>query len=202
MVGAPALKTAAANLTKLTRNNDGVFPGLAVLETLRRGSGSHGSADMPVWGDVFRQSQYGETQIILRTHNIVTYLESIQEPAPPPPAKERSTAPLRITDIRSSFGGEMYRAYCASCNGVDGRGGGPAAGTLKSTPADLTRLRDADGKFPTEKVQTLLFQPSSGVHGSTEMPVWGDLFRRTNEDLTQARLRVYNLTRHLESMQR
>ena len=35
-----------------------------------------------------------------------------------------------------SSGGEMYRAYCAACHGLGGKGDGPASSALKSAPAD------------------------------------------------------------------
>lgn len=198
---ASALKSPATDLTKMTLNNQGVFPSLAVLITLRQGTGAHGTPDMPVWGNIFRQS-WGDTDLNVRTYSLTRYLESIQEPAPPPPAKEPKQRQLRITDIRPHFGGDMYRAYCGSCHGVDGRGNGPAAYTLKKTPTDLTALRGADGKFPGAKIHKLLEQPAAGVHGSTEMPVWGDLFRATHEDETVIKLRISNLSRYLESIQR
>lgn len=197
---APALKVAATDLTRLTRNNDGVFPALAVLATLRPGGGVHGSPDMPVWGDVFRHSNHDERDVYIRTYNLMKYLELIQEPAPPPAAKAPKPTQLRITDVRADFGGNMYRAYCASCHGVDGRGQGPVTPTLKGTPPDLTRLRGDDGKFPTGRIQHLLLTPEA-AHGSAEMPVWGNLFRSTHEDPMVVRLRVANLTRYLEGMQ-
>jgi putative copper export protein/mono/diheme cytochrome c family protein len=35
-------------------------------------------------------------------------------------------------------GAALYPGHCASCHGADGRGGGPAASSLKEPPADLT----------------------------------------------------------------
>lgn len=68
-----------------------------------------------------------------------------------------------------------FRAYCASCHGVDGDGNGPVAATLKVAPPDLTRLAFRNGGvFPddaTYKTISGLGMPAS--HGTTEMPVWG-----------------------------
>ncbi len=199
---AKALKTAASDLTILSRNNYGAFPSLAVLNTLRPGGGVHGSEDMPVWGDVFRQSHQDSTAINFRAYNLMRYLESIQEPTAPPLKKVSIPREPKITDFRPHFGGDMYRAYCASCHGVDGRGNGPSAYTLKSTPTDLTKLRGPDGKFPTVKIQAILAEVGTSAHGSAEMPLWGDLFRSTQEDPSISKLRIYNLTRYLESIQR
>jgi mono/diheme cytochrome c family protein len=199
---AKALKTAASDLTVLSRDNYGAFPALAVLATLRRGGGVHGSEDMPVWGEVFRQSHQDDTAIHLRTYNLVRYLESIQEPTAPPLKKVPAEKELKISDVRPHFGGDMYRAYCASCHGVDGWGNGPSAYTLKKTPTDLTKLRGPDGKFPATKVQAILSEVGTSAHGSAEMPLWGDMFRATQEDPSISKLRIYNLTRYLESIQR
>lgn len=199
---ASALKTRPANLTRLTANHGGVFPANSVLVSLRTGGGTHGSSEMPVWGDVFRQSNYSESDIFMRTYNLVRYVESIQDTAPAPKADPVTPARLRkITDVRPSMGGEMFRSYCSSCHGVDGRGAGPAAARLKTTPPDLTHLRGPDGKFPFAKVESLLMRPDAGVHGSTEMPLWGDLFRRTGEGVDLRKLRTHNITRHIERLQ-
>ncbi len=169
---AKALKTAASDLTILTRNNYGAFPALAVLATLRPGGGVHGNEEMPVWGNVLRQSYHQDNMAVeTRLYNLVRYLESIQEPTAPPLKKLPLEREPKITDFRPHFGGDMYRAYCASCHGVDGRGNGPSAYTLKSTPTDLTKLRAADGKFPAVKVQTILSEVGIPAHGSAEMPL-------------------------------
>ena len=40
------------------------------------------------------------------------------------------------------------------------------------------------------------------AHGSREMPVWGDVFRRKGgADQAQVKLRVHNLTSFIESLQ-
>jgi mono/diheme cytochrome c family protein len=51
--------------------------------------------------------------------------------------------------VSPADGPTMFRAYCAVCHGLDGRGGGPATDALKKRPADLTQLsRKHDGRFP------------------------------------------------------
>lgn len=110
-----------------------------------------------------------------------------------------------ISATKVTDGAEMYRNYCASCHGMDGKGTGPAAAALSEAMPDLTKLAQAnDGPFPAESVmQTLGRIKGGGAHGSEEMPVWGDVFRAssggTDEFLVQ--LRIYNLMRHLEGMQ-
>ncbi len=40
--------------------------------------------------------------------------------------------------IESMYGPDLYRLYCATCHGRDGKGNGPAAAALKVPPPDLT----------------------------------------------------------------
>ncbi len=74
-----------------------------------------------------------------------------------------------------------YQAKCASCHGVSGKGDGPAAKSLKKAPPDLTTYAKRNGgAFPTEIAWLVIDgRPiESGVHGSREMPIWGQDFRR------------------------
>ena len=111
------------------------------------------------------------------------------------------TAPVTVTN--ASSGVEMYTAYCAVCHGKGGKGDGPAATELKTAPTDLTTLtRRHSGKYPADYVaQVLQNGPATAkAHGSKEMPVWGPLFSAMGAAGTPS-LRIYNLSKHLESMQ-
>ena len=101
-------------------------------------------------------------------------------------------------------GQEMYANYCATFHGVDGKGHGPVAGTLKTPPSDLTVLsKNNHGKFPGEHVLSILqFGVEVPTHGSALMPVWGPILGKmntSNPDVKQ--LRMVNLSRYLESIQ-
>lgn len=79
---APALKSAPTDLTALSRANQGKFPYAHVYSVLvgKTELSAHGSADMPVWGPIFRrlgQGSVGEEH--LRAANLTKYLESLQE---------------------------------------------------------------------------------------------------------------------------
>lgn len=78
---APALKVAPTNLTRLAAANKGKFDPFAV-EQLILGRGkippSHGGPDMPIWGPVFHSTSSSSGDEVLRVHNLVKYLESIQ----------------------------------------------------------------------------------------------------------------------------
>lgn len=99
-------------------------------------------------------------------------------------------------------GVQMYRTYCAVCHGVDGTGNGPAASELKRTPPDLTLIaRRNGGQFPSFRVANIITGDAGlRVHGSREMPMWGNIFRDSQTDEV-AKLRVHNLTQYIASIQ-
>lgn len=101
-------------------------------------------------------------------------------------------------------GEAMYKQYCGACHGLDGKGDGPAAFTLKTPPPDLTTLTARHmGKFPREYVANILrFGPGRSAHGSSDMPTWGTIFQvldKNNERAVQQRIK--NLTDYLASLQ-
>jgi mono/diheme cytochrome c family protein len=105
--------------------------------------------------------------------------------------------------IESLAGRDSFELYCASCHGATGRGEGPVAGALRNRPADLTTLaRRHDGAFPSDAVRGAIMGggPRVVAHGTTEMPVWGPLFRAFESD-ARARLRIENLVSYIESIQ-
>lgn len=75
-----------------------------------------------------------------------------------------------------------YMKYCASCHGVDGKGVGPAAASLKTAPADLTKLAERYGEpLPRNKLTAFIDGRRPLIaHGSRDMPIWGE---RLWEDL-------------------
>ena len=102
-------------------------------------------------------------------------------------------------------GSQMYKDYCASCHGSDGKGHGPVARSLRKPPPDLTTLaKRHGGTFPEEYVTNVLrFGFGFSAHGSSEMPVWGPIFQY-EEHYSEAavRQRIKNLCEYLESIQR
>lgn len=101
-------------------------------------------------------------------------------------------------------GHAMYQEYCAVCHGVNAKGNGPLASSLKTAPPDLTLLaKQHEGKYPAPHVISILrFGIESPSHGTIDMPVWGPVFRsmnRTSEpEMVQ---RSHNLSRYLETLQ-
>ena len=80
---AAALKSQPANLAILARNNGGKFPSLHLMSVLEFGAAnpSHGTAQMPVWGPVFRSMDSAELPLdfkALRISNLSGYLQTLQ----------------------------------------------------------------------------------------------------------------------------
>jgi mono/diheme cytochrome c family protein len=104
------------------------------------------------------------------------------------------------TDIS---GDALYKEYCATCHGMNGKGGGPAAAALKVPVPDLTKVSARNGgQFPKIKVMRVIRgQDVVAAHGSTEMPVWGPIFRSMTTSEGQTSLRVANLADFVEKLQ-
>ncbi len=105
--------------------------------------------------------------------------------------------------IDSMYGPDLFHMYCATCHGRDGRGGGPAASAMKVAPPDLTTLsRARNGVFPAREVESVITGGTAvPAHGSSEMPVWGPIFRSLDPSDARARARIRNLVAHIESIQ-
>jgi mono/diheme cytochrome c family protein len=106
--------------------------------------------------------------------------------------------------IYSVRGPDLFRAHCAACHGLDGKGGGPAAASLKEKPADLTVLAKMNaGKFPVTHTAKMIAgdDPSVASHGSREMPVWGPIFHQIEEDQDFGNVRIQNLIQYLQTIQ-
>jgi len=89
----------------------------------------------------------------------------------------RRTPPLILESIA---GGDSFEFYCASCHGKTGKGDGPTAPALKTRPTDLASLaRRNGGAFPKDRVLAVVTGTGRPIaaHGSTDMPVWGQIFR-------------------------
>ena len=78
---APAMKVPVPDLTTIAkRNSDKFSPAdvrYVITGTGKQSTPAHGVEEMPIWGDVFRFEDRGQT--ILRINNLVKYLKSIQQ---------------------------------------------------------------------------------------------------------------------------
>ena len=96
------------------------------------------------------------------------------------------------------------------CHGINGHGDGRLAKSLKTAPADLTKIAKSNrGKFPSDKVADII--DGRGIvaaHGQGEMPVWGDRYRKVTEANEtsaevekRARAQIAALVRYLQTIQ-
>lgn len=119
------------------------------------------------------------------------------------PKTEIKHVPIQKTSPAS--GQEMYKAYCAVCHGVDGKGNGPAAEALKVPPTDLTTMAAKNaGKYPALKVSAIIRgEQVLAAHGTKDMPIWGNLFWSMSAGHeTEVQQRVANLNKYMESLQK
>jgi len=77
---------------------------------------------------------------------------------------------------------------------------------LKPAVPDLTRLSQRNrGAFPAIHVRTTIMFGADELllaHGSREMPIWGPIFHAIEFDRDLGNVRLENVTRYLESIQR
>ncbi len=104
-----------------------------------------------------------------------------------------------------------FVTYCAACHGVEGRGDGTIAEFLTITATDLTQLSKKNaGVFPRERATNVIDgRAEVKVHGSRDMPVWGDWFefeegssvagKGAEEKVVQARINA--LVDYIETIQ-
>lgn len=122
--------------------------------------------------------------------------------APDDKVKQKADQPVHL--IHSLTGPDLYRGYCASCHGTEGKGDGPVAPALNSKMPDLTTIKQRNGGiFPAARVNKII----SGdeiilAHGTREMPVWGPIFHQVEEDRDYGEVRLQNLTDYLKSVQK
>lgn len=76
----PGLRIAPPDLTLIRAHNKGEFPAFRITHIIDgyEVEYGHGTPDMPVWGDYFRDKERDEATITLREHNLTEYIRSIQ----------------------------------------------------------------------------------------------------------------------------
>jgi mono/diheme cytochrome c family protein len=110
------------------------------------------------------------------------------------------------TFAAGTSGAAVYKTYCAVCHGVEAKGDGPLAESLRHVPPDLTLLAKRNaGKFDADRVHRMIDgrDPIKG-HGGPDMPIWGDAFKRSSEGYSEkaVKARIDALVEHLRSLQR
>lgn len=97
-----------------------------------------------------------------------------------------------------------FGRYCVSCHGPQAKGDGPLARDLRVAVPDLTTLAQrSGGKFPYDRVvQVIQTGETVRGHGTTDMPAWGNTFKKTKgtgEATADAAIR--NLSQYLRTLQ-
>jgi mono/diheme cytochrome c family protein len=123
-------------------------------------------------------------------------------------------APASWAQTSIALGRADFRDNCASCHGLAGKGDGPMRSALVKPPADLTTIAQRHGgQLPQELIWELIdgrWSGDGGPHGSREMPVWGQEFKKRamgqpgDSSVTaewSARNRIISLLKYLEDIQ-
>jgi len=114
----------------------------------------------------------------------------------------------RAADYVAMSGEALYRRFCASCHGVEGRGDGPVAASFRVEVPDLTqtarRLAGAQGR---ERIIRIIDgRYVVGAHGTRIMPVWGEDLSRLeigNPDAERSsQLIIQRLAEYVSSLQK
>ena len=100
-------------------------------------------------------------------------------------------------------GRAIYLHYCVSCHGLNAEGNGPVAPSLKTPPVNLRLLSDLYGNpLQEDKVARAIDgRAEVAAHGPREMPVWGPIFDEISWDGAPGSVRIYNVTRYIQSLQ-
>ena len=93
--------------------------------------------------------------------------------------------PILANDCKDfpTMGAIEFENSCVICHGFNGKGNGIMADSLKKKPTDLTSLsKNNNGHFPFTRIyQVIEGSPRVGVHGSRDMPIWGNKYRKDAE---------------------
>lgn len=121
---------------------------------------------------------------------------------------------LPLSAQAQAIGQLEYMDSCAQCHGPSGTGDGPLAGYLNSTLPDLTSIQTNNGGvFPVTAIFHMIDGTQiSGIHGTSDMPAWGDRFQARGalvanpefsdgEAEVYARFRILALIEYLASIQ-
>ena len=119
-------------------------------------------------------------------------------------------AAVGVSAVPSEWARADYVNYCGSCHGLDGTGSGPMADQLKGKPTDLSLLaKNNDGRYTYPQVYWNIDgtwdEGNLRAHGSDEMPIWGDVFRREATGFNsymETKGRIMAIIQYIESLQK
>jgi mono/diheme cytochrome c family protein len=118
-------------------------------------------------------------------------------------AQTKTIKDVPYQPAQTNQGVDLFNQHCAVCHGTDAKGTGPAAEALKKAPADLTQItRRNNGAFPELKVEQVIEGLAQiAVHGTREMPMWGNLLNGSQHDEMMGKMRVFALMKYIEQIQ-
>jgi hypothetical protein len=121
------------------------------------------------------------------------------------PAGSAAQGPQGPNAEEAARGAITYKRFCAVCHGAAGAGDGQLASELRARPTDLTRLAARNGgTFPFDKVARAIDgRDTVRVHGTADMPVWGEVFVKTSgADTPDPAVAVARLAHFVWTLQR
>jgi len=149
-----------------------------------------------------KRSKTGVYVMVLQAAVLLAGLFAAASTVPDDKAKSQQHDPGRL--IQSLNGADIYRAHCATCHGLAGKGDGPVAPALNATMPDLSTIAQrSGGVFPVERVRKIISGDELILgHGSREMPIWGSIFHQIQQDRDFGEIRLQNITDYLKSIQK
>ncbi|HEY2171658.1 MAG TPA: c-type cytochrome [Candidatus Angelobacter sp.] len=149
-----------------------------------------------------KRSKAGVYVMVLQGAVLLAGLFAAASTAPDEKVKKQQHDPGRLT--QSLRGVDIYRAHCATCHGVEGKGDGPAAPALNTKMPDLSTISQRSGGiFPVGRVRKIIIGDEViPGHGSREMPIWGPIFHQIQEDRDYGDVRLQNIIDYLKSIQK
>jgi len=99
-----------------------------------------------------------------------------------------------------TIGGIEFERSCAICHGFNGKGKGVMSDSLTKKPADLTVLsKNNNGQFPFDVLyETIEGTPKTGAHGTRDMPLWGERYRKEARDYNELFKKYSEITQQPE----
>jgi mono/diheme cytochrome c family protein len=149
-----------------------------------------------------KRSKAGVYVMVLQGAVLLAGLFAAASAAPDEKTKKQQHDPGQLS--QSLSGADLYRAHCATCHGVEGKGDGPVAPALNTKIPDLSTISQRSGGiFPVARVRKIIVGDEAVLgHGSREMPIWGPIFHQIQEDRDYGEVRLQNITKYLKSIQK
>jgi hypothetical protein len=122
-----------------------------------------------------------------------------------PQTKGKTLKIVPISHSDPSSGKQMFKDYCTTCHGMDGKGDGPAAELLEVRTPDLTTIAKRHHTRSTALfISEFLRNRTCQTNGRINLPVWGRYFREHDPDQihhTFTSMRIYNLSNYVDFIQ-